>query len=405
MNEGKELAKYAVNEENSKGRTIKEKSPKDRTEFQRDYSRIIHSNAWRKLQYKTQVFANHKGDHFRTRLSHSLEVSQVSQSVAKALNLNEDLATTLAISHDLGHAPFGHQGQDVLNELMADYGGFEHNMQALRIVDKLEKAYPEFDGLNLMFETKEGLLKHYNEQTAKALGECGNDDYYKDGKTPSLEAQVVNICDSIAYNHGDLEDGFQMGVITLDDLMELEQFAEHWDILKNSIENFDKNALVAVKAVARSMFTSYTKNLVSYSKRTIESANINSLYDVKNSQHLISFGKKERENHVKLKAFLKNKLYHNPVLLEERENQSKMIQYIFNSLIKNPNLIDNKLSKDSIDNDILYRKVCDHISGMTDRLVVANYKMLKGMSKQDKKEADEDINNEYSSGYNLTFKK
>ena len=217
------LASYAVSEAVSRGRVYAEPGPTGRSEFQRDRDRIIHSTAFRRLEYKTQVFINHEGDLFRTRLTHSLEVSQLSRSMARALRLNEELAEAIALAHDLGHTPFGHAGQEALDVCMKAYGGFEHNLQSLRIVDLLEERYAAFDGLNLMYETREGILKHCSVTHARELGDIG--ERFIADLRPSLEAQLVNLADEIAYNNHDVDDGLRSGLITLEQLEEVDIFA------------------------------------------------------------------------------------------------------------------------------------------------------------------------------------
>jgi dGTPase len=210
------LAPYAADESHSRGRRYAEPEPAYRGEYQRDRDRIIHSTAFRRLVYKTQVFVNHEGDLYRTRLTHSLEVSQIGRSVAVALNLNEALTEAICLAHDLGHTPFGHAGQDTLNACMRDFGGFEHNLQSLRVVDELEAKYADFPGLNLMFETREGILKHCSTRNAQQLGDVGR--RFLERKQPGLEAQIVNIADAVAYNNHDVDDGFRAGLLTLDQL-------------------------------------------------------------------------------------------------------------------------------------------------------------------------------------------
>ncbi len=214
------LALYAVSDENSRGRAAVEPSPASRSEFQRDRDRVIHCTAFRRLEYKTQVFVNHEGDLFRTRLTHSIEVAQIARSLARSLRLNEDLVEAISLSHDLGHTPFGHAGQDALNECMKEYGGFEHNLQSLRIVDVLEERYAEFDGLNLAFETREGILKHCSLKNAALLGDVGQ--RFLDKTQPSLEAQLCNLADAVAYNNHDVDDGLRAGLITLEQLEQVE---------------------------------------------------------------------------------------------------------------------------------------------------------------------------------------
>ena len=219
------LAPYAAHDVESRGRQYPEPSTAYRSEFQRDRERIIHSTAFRRLEYKTQVFVNHEGDLFRTRLTHSIEVAQIARAIARALRLNEDLSEAISLAHDLGHTPFGHAGQDALNECMCEHGGFEHNLQSLRVVDKLELKYPKYAGLNLMFETKEGVLKHCSKNNAEKLGALGL--RFIERKQPSLEAQLANIADEIAYNNHDLDDGLRAGLINVTQLKEVTLFKEH----------------------------------------------------------------------------------------------------------------------------------------------------------------------------------
>ncbi|MDO8813043.1 MAG: deoxyguanosinetriphosphate triphosphohydrolase, partial [Gallionella sp.] len=220
-----ELAPYAVSEANSRGRKVAEAAPHGRSEFQRDRDRIIHSGAFRRLEYKTQVFVNHEGDLFRTRLTHSIEVAQIARSIARRLHLNEDLVEAISLAHDLGHTPFGHAGQDALNTCMKEYGGFEHNLQSLRVVDLLEERYAAFDGLNLCFETREGILKHCSATNAAKLGELG--ERFLHNRRPSLEAQIANLADEIAYNNHDVDDGIRSGLIELDQLAAVPLVAGH----------------------------------------------------------------------------------------------------------------------------------------------------------------------------------
>lgn len=220
-----ELASHAVSGGNSRGRRHPESAPASRSEFQRDRDRVVHSTAFRRLEYKTQVFVNHEGDLFRTRLTHSIEVAQIARTLARALRLNEDLAEAIALSHDLGHTPFGHAGQDALNACMRDYGGFEHNLQSLRIVELLEERYGAFDGLNLTYETREGILKHCAPKKAQELGELGR--RFLDGTQPSLEAQLCNLADEIGYNNHDVDDGLRSGLITVEQLEEVGIWARH----------------------------------------------------------------------------------------------------------------------------------------------------------------------------------
>src|SRR6186713_966869 len=223
------LAPYAAIDERSRGRRHPEPPPRFRSEFQRDRDRIIHSNAFRRLVYKTQVFVNHEGDLYRTRITHSLEVAQIGRTVARALQLNETLTEAICLAHDLGHTPFGHAGQDALNDCMRDYGGFEHNLQSLRVVDELEERYAAFPGLNLTFETREGILKHCSVNNARQLGDVGERFIHR--LQPTLEAQIANLSDEIAYNNHDLDDGLRAGLITLDALKNVPLFKRQYDVV------------------------------------------------------------------------------------------------------------------------------------------------------------------------------
>ena len=228
-----DLAPYAVTPECSRGRRVAEPAAHGRSDFQRDRDRIVHSTAFRRLEYKTQVFVNHEGDHFRTRLTHSLEVAQIARSIARMLRLNEDLTEAIALAHDLGHTPFGHAGQDALNACMRDHGGFEHNLQSLRVVDILEQRYAAFDGLNLCFETREGILKHCSRENARRLGDVG--ERFLAGRQPSLEAQIANVADEIAYNNHDVDDGLRSGFITLDQLEEVCLWHTHHEAARSDL--------------------------------------------------------------------------------------------------------------------------------------------------------------------------
>ena len=232
-----DLPAYAVDESNSRGRRVPEAAPEGRNEFQRDRDRIIHSAAFRRLEYKTQVFVNHEGDLFRTRLTHSIEVAQIGRSIARRLKLNEDLVEALALAHDLGHTPFGHAGQDALNACMKDYGGFEHNLQSLRVVDMLEERYAAFNGLNLCFETREGILKHCSRENAGKLGEVA--ERFLHGLQPTLEAQVTNLADEIAYNNHDVDDGLRSGLLKLEQLASVRLFAAHLDTVRKAYPDLD----------------------------------------------------------------------------------------------------------------------------------------------------------------------
>ena len=381
----KKLAPYAVRHDNSKGRQFKETLSRGRNEFERDLSRIIHSTALRKLQYKTQVFANHEGDLFRTRLTHSMEVAQVARSVARELRLNETLAETLALSHDLGHAPFGHVGQDVLNELMESHGGFEHNLHGLKIVDSIEKPYVSYDGLNLLFEAREGILKHCSIENAKDLGlvgqrflhgRPGGDDKYV---SPSLEAQIVDISDSIAYTHADIEDGIRMGILKFDQVRKaIPQFEEGWKAVKQQnpdIVHRKSTELRIVRVICGIMMKRAIADLVDTTAANIKESGISSIEDVRATKKLAGFSPEMKAEHTKMKSFLRQNLYTHPDVDQVRDQQREVLCTIFSSYEKNP-----KLMQDAYDPSSsvpLHRQICDHMAGMTDRFAVAELTRLK----------------------------
>src|ERR1044072_3795153 len=259
------LAPYAASDEQSRGRRYQEPAPAFRGEFQRDRDRIIHSTAFRRLVYKTQVFVNYEGDLYRTRLTHSLEVAQIARTVARALSLNEDLVEAISLAHDLGHTPFGHAGQDALNDCMRDFGGFEHNLQSLRVVDELEERYPSFRGLNLTFETREGILKHCSLKVARDLGDIGT--RFPDRRQPGLEAQLANIADEIAYNNHDVDDGLRSGLITLEQLATLPFFAANLRAVERAYPGI-KPARLGAEAVRR-MIGELVTDLLQTSAATI----------------------------------------------------------------------------------------------------------------------------------------
>jgi dGTPase len=284
------LAPYAVRSNTSRGRRFIEPSASPRTEFQRDRDRIIHSSAFRRLEYKTQVFVNHEGDLFRTRLTHSIEVAQIARSIARNLRLNEDLVEAISLAHDLGHTPFGHAGQEALNTCMRDYGGFEHNLQSLRVVDTLEQRYGAFDGLNLTFETREGILKHCSLNNAKKLGEIGQ--RFIEKKQPSLEAQLANLADEIAYNNHDIDDGLRSGLLTTVQLDEIDFYARHRHQVELAFPGISGRR--AINETIRRMINALIVDLTNTSQQHIQAAQLKSIDDVRNAGTLISFSESMR---------------------------------------------------------------------------------------------------------------
>ena len=299
-------APYAADAAISRGRRFKEKPSSYRGEYQRDRDRIIHSTAFRRLIYKTQVFVNHEGDLYRTRLTHSLEVSQIGRTVAVALQLNEPLTEAICLAHDLGHTPFGHAGQDTLNACMRDYGGFEHNLQSLRVVDELEAKYADFPGLNLMFETREGILKHCSTRNARELGDVG--ERFLKREQPGLEAQIANIADAIAYNNHDVDDGFRAGLLTLEQLCEQPLFATQHDLVRERYPELEDRRLIY--EIIRRMIGTVVTDLVEESARRLKEASPRSIDDVRTAgKPLISMTDEMYRQHVALKRFLHQHLY------------------------------------------------------------------------------------------------
>ena len=274
----KELKNFAVLPNESKGRLHKETQSNYRNEFQRDRDRIIHCSAFRRLEYKTQVFVNHEGDMFRTRLTHSIEVSQIGRTIARALNVNEDLTEAICLAHDLGHTPFGHAGQDALNKCMRDFGGFEHNLQSLRIVDILEQRYLDFPGLNLTFETREGILKHCSKKNALKLGELG--ERFLNNNQPSLEAQIANVADEIAYNNHDIDDGLRAGLLSFEILNESDFFLEQYEMVCEKCKELNQRQIR--HEVVRNMINYIVSDLIETSKIIIDECKPNNVNSVRN---------------------------------------------------------------------------------------------------------------------------
>jgi len=300
------LAPYAVREATSRGRAHDEDAPAYRSAFQRDRDRIIHSAAFRRLEYKTQVFVNHEGDMFRTRLTHSIEVAQISRTIARALGLNEDLVEAIALAHDLGHTPFGHAGQDALNACMRDYGGFEHNLQSLRVVDMLEERYASFPGLNLTYETREGILKHCSRKNARALGTLG--ERFLNGGQPSLEAQVANLADEIAYNNHDVDDGLRAGLLDIETLASTAFFREQYETVHARWPDLAGRRVI--HETIRAMINRQATDLLDVSRAAIAAAGPESVGDVRGHHaSLIGFSAEMLEQHGARKRLLLRNLY------------------------------------------------------------------------------------------------
>jgi len=372
----RELADYAVSSDDSKGRVYKEVQPDYRSEFQRDRDRIIHCSAFRRLEYKTQVFVNHEGDMFRTRLTHSIEVSQIGRTIARALNVNEDLTEAICLAHDLGHTPFGHAGQDALNNCMKDFGGFEHNLHSLRIVDVLEERYPNFPGLNLTYETREGILKHCSKNNALELGELG-ERFIKNYK-PSLEAQIANIADEIAYNNHDVDDGLRANLLDINLLNQSELFEENFMEVTKKWKSLSERQIR--HEVVRRMINYIVSDLIKNSKRLIQKYNVKDVNAVRCSRKsLIKMSKFSENKHNDLKRILRKELYEHEQVQRMTQQAKKTIKCLFDSYMKKPNFLTSELYKKvkknikSENEKENARIVADYIAGMTDRFALSEY--------------------------------
>jgi len=366
------LAPYAALASSSPGRQFAELTPPTRSEFQRDRDRIIHSTAFRRLEYKTQVFVNHEGDLFRTRLTHSIEVAQIARSLTRNLRLNEDLVEAISLAHDLGHTPFGHAGQDALNACMKDYGGFEHNLQSLRVVDSLEQRYGAFDGLNLMFETREGVLKHCSLTNAQQLGDIGR--RFIERKQPTLEAQLANLADEIAYNNHDIDDGLRSGLLTTDQLNEVALYARYRHEAESQFPGISGRR--AINETVRRMINALVDDLIQQSRANIRQAEIKTIDDVRNAPPLIAFSENMKKEAQGLKRFLRTNLYHHYQVNRMTSKARRIVTDLFDIFITGPELLplDYQIAGD--DRTAQARKVADYIAGMTDRYAMREYRRL-----------------------------
>ncbi|HET9694393.1 MAG TPA: deoxyguanosinetriphosphate triphosphohydrolase, partial [Steroidobacteraceae bacterium] len=330
------LAPYAQRASASRGRRVPEPPPRHRTEYQRDRDRIVHSTAFRRLVYKTQVFVNHEGDLYRTRLTHSLEVAQIARSVAHALALNEALAEAVCLAHDLGHTPFGHAGQDALNDCMREYGGFEHNLQSLRVVDELEERYAEFPGLNLTFEVREGILKHCSAANARQLGELG--ERFLQRRQPGLEAQLANLADEIAYNNHDVDDGIRAGMITIEDLCGCSMFGRQYEQVRAQYPQLAGRRLV--HEVVRRMIDYTVNDLVDASAAAIAAAAPRDVEAVRARQHpLLTFSEPVRTEHLELKRYLREHLYKHYRVLRMTTKARRVVRELFEAMLHDVDLM------------------------------------------------------------------
>lgn len=373
------LAPYAAHPKHSRGRRFKEPPPDARSEYQRDRDRIVHSAAFRRLEYKTQVFVNHEGDMFRTRLTHSIEVAQIGRSIARFLQLDEDLTEAIALAHDLGHTPFGHAGQDVLNDCMRDHGGFEHNLQSLRVVDELEEKYAEFDGLNLTFETREGILKHCARKHAERLGDVG--ERFINNQQPGLEAQLANVADEIAYNNHDVDDGLRAGLLTIEQLDAVGLFRDQHAIVKQLYPNLA--ARRTIHEIIRRMINRQVTDLIENTRNAINLAAVDTAGVVRQHREtLVTFSPAMRDMHLELKRFLRTHLYQHYRVQRMTAKAKKVIRELFDAFVDDTRL----LPPDPYARAILYqakegndgraRAIADYIAGMTDRYAIAEHERI-----------------------------
>jgi dGTPase len=372
-------AVYAVRDDNSRGRLHAEAPPGYRSEYQRDRDRIIHSAAFRRLEYKTQVFVNHEGDLFRTRLTHSLEVAQIARTIARALQLNEDLCEAISLAHDLGHTPFGHAGQDALNECMRAYGGFEHNAQSLRVVDALEDKYADFRGLNLTFETREGILKHCSLKRAKELGSIGERFIHK--HQPSLEAQLANLADEIAYNNHDIDDGLRARLLTIGQLREVPLFRRHHDEVLRVYKHL--NAKQERHETIRRIINALVADLTETSRAALLKAKPKSVADVRaRAKPLIAYSAETRADNLVLKRFLRENLYLHQQVYRMTTKAQGVVHELFVALFDDPRLLPPELfieasaAEKSSGKTGRARVIADYVAGMTDRYALDEHERL-----------------------------
>ena len=384
------LAPYACDPARSRGRRYAQIAAPTRTEFQRDRDRIVHSSAFRRLVYKTQVFLNHEGDLFRTRMTHSLEVAQLARSMARTLGLNEDLVEAIALAHDLGHTPFGHAGQDALHDCMREWGGFEHNMQSLRVVDQLEQRYPQYDGLNLCFETREGILKHCSAANARALE--AQEPAYADAQggvgarfllrqQPSLEAQLCNLADEIAYNAHDIDDGVRSGLITLEHVREVPLFALFCDEAlreQPQLGASGKRKRWLYEAIRR-MLSAQVYDVIEATRAGIAARQVRDLADVRAAAPLVVFSTAMVEEARVLKTFLLRALYRHPNVVEKMNAARTVVSGLFALYIEAPDQMAAPAAPMDSTADVgLQRRVADYVAGMTDRFALREHERLTG---------------------------
>jgi dGTPase len=366
-----DLAPYAAKSSESRGRKYHEDFKDDRPAFERDRDRIIHSSAFRRLEYKTQVFVNHEGDYYRTRLTHSLEVAQIAKGIARRLRLNEDLTESIALAHDLGHTPFGHSGERALDRMMHNKGGFEHNLQSLRVVDVLEDKYPGFPGLNLTWETREGLVKH-SSQCDNPLPDCG--DEYSPGTVPTLEAQIINIADEIAYNNHDIDDALEAGFISFEQLRMVDLCRE---MIKRVERKYSALSGTKMKHQTISALIGYLiHDVVSNAERMITDYRVSSSEDIRAANAvMIGYSALVEQQSRELKEFLDNHVYRHYKVERMRIKAERYVSILFETYRDNPSLLPGKY-QERVGEGECERVICDYIAGMTDRYALDEYKKL-----------------------------
>ena len=364
------LAPYAAHASRSRGRRHDEPAAQSRSEFQRDRDRIVHSTAFRRLEYKTQVFVNHEGDLFRTRLTHSLEVGQIARAIARHLGVNEDLVEGVALAHDLGHTPFGHAGQDALHECMQPHGGFEHNLQSLRVVDELEERYGAFNGLNLCFETREGILKHCSLENARTLGDVG--ERFIRRTQPSLEAQIANLADEIAYNNHDVDDGLRSGLITLRQFDDVTLFARHAADVRREFPDIAERRMI--HETTRRMINALVVDLIDETQRRIAAVSPRAIDDVRAAQPLVGFSDQVRKEADELKRFLFEHLYRHFRVMRMTAKAKRIVRELFGAFMDEPRLLPaDHCARAQAERA---RTIADYVAGMTDRYAIREHRRL-----------------------------
>jgi dGTPase len=374
-----DLAPYAAHAQQSRGRRFPEAPPRYRSEFQRDRDRIIHANAFRRLAYKTQVFVNHEGDLYRTRVTHSLEVAQIARTAACALNLNETLTEAIALAHDLGHTPFGHAGQDALNECMREHGGFEHNLQSLRTVDELEERYADFPGLNLTFEAREGILKHCSLANARKLGDVG--ERFLTRRQPSLEAQLANLADEVAYNNHDVDDGIRAGLITLEDVAQVPLVGQQFAAVMQQYPQLQGRR--RVHETVRRMVNVLVSDLILHSAERLRAAAPADIEAVRaHPSALMGLSDAIRAQHVELKQFLNEHVYRHQRVLRMTLKARRVVEQLFEAFTSEPRLLPAEYFESAQRAEARdgssgrARTVADYIAGMTDRFAILEHRRL-----------------------------